>query len=710
MAKPTGTPPSPYPGIADYALPPLPPSPDDAGGPGSLDTPPSTSSSAQRSAIQGDSPYKVPGKQKTVAPHMSQATAASKSPPSLSSTRPRAASMVSSLIKQWGADAGLGSAPVSGVGKSSSGVVPSGPGAKGGASLASRKPSTETPAPPPPSDVPPPPLRAQTPKVPPLALGTLGTASGPVSNAAAAVGSATRHLNTGQGDGGRPTSTATSALKSPVVSPRTDAGAALSGDDVKLELRYFIDAVLENRVDAEQDNYPDQLGELLVYMESKGGTVAIGSDVLNRILRGNLRIRDYTTTSGTEHEEVNVITKFSQPFMNHLLGRGESLHVMKQLLHEFDKVAAKVDALSENAKDASTSDLLKNKAFIQLMAPVEKIFMDYVCGPEHTLASSRLPEPLKKLLLTMDKHLIRWFNERGTGLPKDLLKLRQNAQVGYLATRSVTAVWRNRCDELLGLDDAKKYAKMFAYLNACASKNLRELVMDIISSQTEQPREAQQYVRAIQSPRKLLNKEAARPNQARRVLQRGKTLEASVQPMSSRTDDTARKLKKEQVQHTLARANFAEQIIADAGLKDIDPRFRQHLKDRIVDLSRRGFENFKADPIPYCLKYASGFYANGKNVEKAAKGAAERVRTALARLSDSYQVTAESDMQSESDSDFAGTTITTTAATRTTTTTATTVTTTKVAPMSGAVARKRDDDSSIEVSTPSSSDGDASSS
>ncbi len=451
-----------------------------------------------------------------------------------------------------------------------------------------------------------------------------------------------------------PPSLTPTSPRSPV---KTEGTGMLQGKDVKLELRYFIDGVLDHRIDPSNGQYTELIGELMVYVESRAGKAEIGSDARNSVMRGVIKIKDYTTTSGVFHKEVNVISEFCQPFMHGLLKGGESDAVRIKLMRAFDKVAEKINLMTAQNDDVSTSNLLKSEEFSTLMQPVEQIFMDYVCGSERTLASSRLPEAMKKLLLTIDKHLILWFDACGTERPKDLLQLRQNAQVGFLATRSVTAVWRNRCSEELGLDGAKKYAKMFAYLNACASNKLGDFVLDIISNQKAQPKEARSYVRAIQSPKQLVQSKGTTviaPGSDNSVIRRGKSLQATSQlisprststsdtPTSPRVDASQRKLKKEEIQHQLARAKFAEQIISKADLKALDPRFMQHLKDKIVDLSRRGFDNFKLDPIPYCVGYAKAFYAYGGNVEKAGKTVPAQVEQQLTALSDSFRLSEES--------------------------------------------------------------------
>lgn len=790
MAKPTGTPPSAFPATANYALPPLPPSPDNGTGHASPDAQQQGGSSARHKHGQDR-------QQQKGGPQMTQAPA---TPP----TRGRASSMVNIMVGNWesssqafsssGSDTRMASAPVhpnttvkssgapaitprstgtvTGAGEArpafgharmaSSPVSPmkglaiQASGMASVSPLGSSKPPSDVPPPlvlpRPPSDVPPPPVRAQSQpqppsysqsqsptqpqpqpaKVPPLVLSALGSTLSPDSATSGMKTPDTVHLS-----GARisPDSSASSPLatpKTPQSSARLDTGGSLKGEDVILELRYFIDGVLEQRSDVGARHYADHLGELLVFVESRGGKAEVGSDARNSVLRGTSKINDYTTTSGATHKEVNVIKDFSQPFMNSLLGTGESDDVRIQLMRAFDKVADKINTQVQQDHEVRTSDLLKSEEFIRLMKPLEDIFMNYVCGAERTLASSRLPEKMKKLLLAVDKHLILWFQQRGTGVPRDLLQLRQNAQVGYLATRSMTAVWRNRCDEVLGLDGAKKYAKMFAYLNACASNKLNDFVLDIISNQRAQPKEVREYVRAIQSPKQLIRRKGttvAEPASDNSVLRRGKTLHATSQLISPRagttaelssprTDEAARKLKKEQVQHQLARATFAEQIITEAGLKDIDPRFMQHLKDKIVDMSRRGFENFKLDPIPYCQKYAKEFYVYGGNVQKAVKEAPARVHQALSVADGYYR---KRDQQGSIDT--VTTTTTTNAKTTTTTATATTTTTTAIpslplgtiatrapAPQAvrvGGVSTTRaedESDSSIEVSTPSSTD------
>ncbi len=817
MARPTGTPPPSNPPTANYELPPLPPSPDDAeqqasqiaradvrrqgGNQSGNQFGNKTQQQSDKDAQQknkGGPQMKQPSSQQAQQPNP-QSPAQSSRPPN----RARTSSMVSMMVSNWdtgapsstrsGQGAGNASSSTSSTSSASSAsststtVQPSSqpevtqrsasakagaarrqlgharmasspvsplqvkPGpASGSPSIAPYVPSKPPSDPPPPlvlpklrSDVPSSP--AQLPKVPPLSLAALGTAAsptrvGPARGAPSELSMAAYNMPVFNPNPNTSTSTSANAnadRSSPVKSPasltptsprspvRSENSNVLQGKDVKLELRFFIDGVLDRRITPGHPQFAEQLGELLVYVQSRGGKAEIGSDARNSVLRGTLKITKYTTTSGVYYEEVNVIKDFSQPFVSHLLTTGESEEVRLKLMRAFDKVAEKVNTLSQQGDDVRTSDLLKNEEFITLMQPIVQIFMDYVCGIERTLASSRLPEPMKKLLLTIDKHLILWFEVCGTELPKHLLLLRQNAQVGFIATRSVTAVWRNRCDEELGLDASKKYAKMFAYLNACASNNLGDFVLDIISNQRAQPAEARAYVRAIQSPKQLTRSKGTTvvmPGSDNSVLRRGKTLHAtsllisprggsSDAPTTSRTDPALLKLKKEEMKHQLERAKFAEQIISEAGLKALDPRFMQHLKDKIVDMSRRGFDNFKLDPIPYCLQYAKDFYKYGGNLEKVSKDVPAKVEQQLTVLSESFRVSDESEADSDQGTTVTATTTSNVAAPASagSTTSSTTFVNTNVS-NAGAVAGNTlhddDHDSSVEVSSPSSGDTD----
>ncbi len=792
MSRPLGNPPPVNPTVnspppkSSYELPPLPPSPDEAGqqaGQNAHDDVRRQAGSSTQQKSGRDAQQKEKEKEKGKGqPKMKQSSGqpASQQNPQSSdsssrvSSRGRAGSMVSMMVSNWDAGtpsstrSGQGAGKVSSVSSSSatsstsstsatvqpsshpevtqrstsakgSGVrrqlgharmasspvtpLPVKPGpapiSLAGVSPTFSKPPSDPPPPlvfslppsdpPPPlvsprvsppsrSDVPPPldapPALARMPKVPLLSLAALGTVATPATTAPPRVPVRTAPARSAPNDLSMATfslpalhpklnanvSTSASASanisddRSPPASPPTTLiptsprsplrpdNNLLQGKDVKLELRYFIDGVLDHRIDPGNRQFAELLGELMVYVESRGGKAEIGSDARNSVMRGVLKIKEYTTTSGVFHKEVNVIASFSQPFMNALLTTGESEEIRLKLMRAFDKVAEKADALSQQGDDVRTSDLLKNEEFITLMKPIEQIFMDYVCGPERTLSSSRLPVEMKKLLLAIDKHLILWFEERGSDRPKDLLQLRQNAQIGYLATRSITAAWRNRCDEELGLDGTKKYAKMFAYLNACASNKLGDFVLDILSNQKAQPQEARSYVRAIQSPKQLTQSKGTTvvaPGSDNSVLRRGKNLQATSQlisprststsnaPGTSRTDSAARKLKKEEIQHQLARANFAEQIISEAGLKALDPRFMQYLKDKIVDMSRRGFDNFKLNPIPYCVRYAKDFYKYGGNVEKSGKHVPPKVEQQLEALRESFYIGEESGTESD---------------------------------------------------------------
>ncbi len=739
MAKPTGTVPPATPLTANYELPPLPPSPDESGS----QTQQSTSGSAQKKLGQGEQQKQAALQSAQRRPQMKQGPGDGQTV----STRKRGGSMNSQMPAEvW--ESGLSPASSDGPGSAksaasattvtsvtsstplqssgrptvklrSSGVNDAETGARARLGHARTASNPVKPIPvvqpqvpplqvPPPADVPPPPNPTLSSKVPTLPLTKLTSVSA-----------------------------ASTTPMTPTSTDRTKMGGALSGEEIKLELRYFIDGVLDGRIGVDHSNYAEQLGELLVYVESHGGAAPLSSTSHTNILRGGLRIQGYTRTSGGKLEDVNVITQFSQPFVKELLWKGESERVRQQIIHDFEKLEGKIAALNKEGEELPISVLLKHPEFLRLMKPLEDTFIDYVCGPERTLASSRLPDPVKQLLLSIDKHLIEWFEQCGTGKPKDLMALRTNALVGYLATRSVSVVWREHCGEDLGGGDlgaakaTERYARLFPHLNKVASYKFADLVMDIINTQPAQPKQTLEYVRAMQSPRQLVQKKVPAQKPAvstHSVLQRGKTLNASSSLVSPRSSDTTnvstakatkeaeRKLKEEKMRYQLERAKFADQIISKAGLKSLDSRFMQKLKEMIVDMSRRGFDNFRRDPILYCQRYATEFYAHGGNVQKAGKGMPDRVQDALGALRESFRqsVNANSDADTEASEEATVTTTTTAATTTTTTTTTTTKTRSDTTPRStvsgeGANHAEESSDSSIIVSTPSLSRSDSSS-
>ena len=274
------------------------------------------------------------------------------------------------------------------------------------------------------------------------------------------------------------------------------------------------------------------------------------------------------------------------------------------------------------------------------MDPVTGPVVDLICGMANTLDSSALPDQVKKLLLSIDKHVIAAFEKNGTGKPADLLSARKSALIGFLSTRSLGYVWMVKTQTEKSINDAD-LIKLIGYLNSYVSIQIDKFITNLLLAQTEQPTEARKYIEVLTRKSTLITKPsmpklilaAGTPLAGEKVLSaRGVSTSSEVSPSGnqSKTEKAAERKEKEALMKMrLERARFVDKIAKESDLDKIDHNFYQHVKQIVVKMSKRGFDHFKTDPIKSWIKYADKYYAKLENQKQVKLGVSAKVSTAL---------------------------------------------------------------------------------
>lgn len=437
--------------------------------------------------------------------------------------------------------------------------------------------------------------------------------------------------------------TAPSSSAVPVVAPSSALTSGAQGTAVKdnwvfaRDLSPKILSSLAASLQVEGRLAPQKLGELLVAVESKGGQNKLEGDAIRRILRGAVQVRDFSSPSGGGSQDINVIKQICEPFMFRNLVTPELEKARKKFISEFDKVA---DNFEVFVKEISQKDWVDSDRMAKLMEPVIKPVIDLICGAKHSVESSALPDPVKDMLVSIDKHVIAWFEKNGTGRPADLLDARKSAMIGFLSTRSLGYVWLTISKEEKAIGD-QHLKHLMAYMNSYVSKQIVGFVMDLLLKQPDQPVEARKYIEVL-TKKSVLKSKPSVP-----TLNLGKASDAkmlsprlpafSVTPRavgSSSTPHRAeeKKAKQEKMAMQLERAKLVDRLADDSDLKNIDYACYQYVKDIVVNMSRRGFDHFKQDPTASFIKHADKFYARLENHQKVKAGLPEKVKSAFHTL------------------------------------------------------------------------------
>ncbi len=386
---------------------------------------------------------------------------------------------------------------------------------------------------------------------------------------------------------------------------------------------------------------PERLGELLVAVESKGGAIKLAGDNIKRILRGALVIRDFMPEAGEANKDANVIKRICEPFMYWHLDTPAMEKGRKKFIGEFGRIAEKFEGLS---KEIQQKEWSKSSRMKKLMDPIMDPVIRLICGSENTLESSKLPDQVKKVLLSIDKHVIAWFLKNGTGKPADLLDARKSALIGFLSTRSLGYVWltRSQDEKALAVDHL---TRLMSYMNSYVSTQIDAFVVDILLKQPDQPVEARKYIEVLTKKTTLKSK----PSVPKLALGAGSTLSADklLSPRTPASSTTHRltnektssekadqkKAKADLMKMRVERARFVDQLAKDAGLEAIDYQCYMYVKDIVIKMSRRGFDHFKKDPVRSYAKYADEHYGKIENHGKVKAGLPLKVKNGLDALS-----------------------------------------------------------------------------
>ncbi len=447
------------------------------------------------------------------------------------------------------------------------------------------------------------------------------------------------------------TSTSTAATASP-ASSGTHRSLAASALTPKIQAIVAAGMQSEGKLSAES------LGELLVAVESNCGQAPMTEASIKDILRPGLRITGYQV-SGVPSIEINVIQKFSDPFMNAILDTPEYDRLLKTMVREFDAVAGPVNSLSENKK---SHQYVRDPDVSALMLPVITPFLDKFCGKERTYATSTMPGELKRLLMTIDAGIIRWFKKSGTGVPRDLFAARRNAIANYLSTRSIMPIWDNKLRAMFP-DQPGRYNKLTGFLNSTISLMLDDFIKDLMLAQPNQSSEEKSYVEVL-AGRKALKSKPSMPRlqlSSQSVFGTEKSLKAmgtstprsvssprtATSPTSAERKAAEKAEKKAAMERKLERAKLADQIAKQADLSKLDHKFYQYLKEIIINTSVRGFDNFKKDPIRSCIKHADNYYNMPENLKIARTTVPQTVRANLEKIHDDFLPEASDEDSSE---------------------------------------------------------------
>ena len=395
-------------------------------------------------------------------------------------------------------------------------------------------------------------------------------------------------------------SSATQALASPKASEK----GCVHVSDLPTALSMIIDLGIQNHI-----LKPEKLALLLVTIDNQYSKKK-GDDSIKTMLREPLFIKDYRSAAGTFYEKLNIIERYCEPFISHHLDHQKLEELLQKVMREYDKVGDKVTKLSEGLRAV---EQVNHPEIVVLMAPLMKLVGDYFFGSDMKLKSSKFPDPIKKLLIEIDRQVIAQFEKTGSGEMRELFERRKSALVGFISTFSFMTIWAPKLAADIK-NGAGFYAKLSSYINSYLANKLDPFVIDILLNQERQSEKAKSYVSSFAKEVKVSVQSPSRPRLAEvgkgSVLSSIKGFFSARASSTTHSSTTSREASDEdngfdeeaarKLQMQRNRIKKLTKFAVTAGFDKISSEFFALIRNKIIDLKANDYILFAKDPVAYC--------------------------------------------------------------------------------------------------------------
>ncbi len=372
---------------------------------------------------------------------------------------------------------------------------------------------------------------------------------------------------------------------------------------------------------------PEALGYILVDVQTVGFTKPLDeADQGTPFLRGGLIVNGLLNSSGTPYEPINLVEKFLQPAAEALFNSQEWTKIRDRLISNYSSVAEDVELIARGMRPA---EMQKSEKLKEIMDPVIQPLFEQVCGTDQTLEGSGLPDFWKRMLRSVDDAVMLWAKKTNFDNQKELNQIRKQGIIALLSTRGVMAVWGKSIQDIFqkkGLDSVK----FSAYTNSYFSHRVEKFLVDILLSRKDKEgdkfdNQTRNYIKLLSGQKKV--KTSARldnsaENTELKNLKRLRNTKSSMSmagdPEKTTTTLSPRAtqrvaLEKTQLQteqkKEFQRRDFFKKFNKVIDLAKIDPDYYRYFYKYVVQtMSDKAYEQFKIDPVKYCLKHVDKFY------------------------------------------------------------------------------------------------------
>lgn len=178
------------------------------------------------------------------------------------------------------------------------------------------------------------------------------------------------------------------------------------------------------------------LAKQLVQAESRGYVTPLKGAKIDALLRGKVWLKEEFTEEGktiTQTDDQNAITRFCEPFMKHYFDTPLMEKNLNQVTKNYKQQAAEANKLYQ---ELGVQGFNRSEKVQELMKPVIAPVVDYICGPDNDIQSSKMPAPVLAAMLSLDEEIQAWYEKNGGNDAAELLLARKNALTGIFGVRA----------------------------------------------------------------------------------------------------------------------------------------------------------------------------------------------------------------------------------------------------------------------------------
>ena len=385
--------------------------------------------------------------------------------------------------------------------------------------------------------------------------------------------------------------TATTTTTIPVSGPEQEKNTGDKNIVLVSDLTDESKATIYRALKGERNTAP-QLAELILCAESQGGRKPFLASEIHTILRGPLKVKGLEDPSNPQNKiDVNIVDQVVFPYLKSHFMTKEMEELRGKTFKAYKNCANERNALGKKL-DLGGGLLRKHEEFQKLVNGEISFLYDHVFGDNMALASSRLPDPIKLLLLEIDAYVIKWGEKSGNTDAALLRRARMSAISAYVAVRSFPAVWS---DNFVKIDHLKN--EEFSVMNSVITNYLTTKIDKFYDD-----------VMAYHDNKNENNKiSAANSLRSNSLIEKNKSSSKREKEGGARQQALLRK-----------RERVIDKFFKDLNFKEAGADFSEKFKNHVMKIDQDKYKVFQENPEKFAFNFLQGYIID--QIEKVETG------------------------------------------------------------------------------------------